>query len=220
MPGSDEDAALADLVQARFTAIPGAELSEQRFQASFGGEDVELRNVILVLPGRTERQVALIAGRDSAGGPGAASGIASTAALLELAAALGGSTHEKTLVLVSTDGASIGALGVRRFVRDYSEANLLDAAVVLSQPAAARPSPPLVIPWSSGPESTGIQLERTASAIVSDEVGRPAGDEDPARRALPARDSVRPRRAGPADRGGARLGPAFLRRGAAPAPRR
>lgn len=178
-PGSDQDAALADLVQARFAAIPGAELAEQRFQASFDGDDVELRNLILVLPGRTERQIALIAGRDSAAGPGAASGIASTAALLEIAAALGGSTHEKTLVLVSTDGASIGALGARRFIRDYSEANLLDTAIVLSQPAAVRPSPPLVIPWSSGPESTSIQLERTASAIVSDEVGRPAGDEDP-----------------------------------------
>jgi hypothetical protein len=81
VPGSDEDAALADLVQERFTAIPGAELSEQRFQASFGGEDVELRNLIMVLPGRTERQVALIAARDSAG-PGAASGSALNAGLL------------------------------------------------------------------------------------------------------------------------------------------
>jgi hypothetical protein len=179
-PGSEQDAAISDIVEARFGAIPGAELSEQRFQTEVDGDDVELRNLILVLPGRTERQVALLAGRDSAG-PGAASGIASTAALLEIAAALGGSTHDKTLVLVSTDGASSGALGARRFVRDYSEASLLDAAIVLSQPAAAQPAPPLVIPWSSGPESTGIQLERTASAIVSDEVGQPTGDEGPLR---------------------------------------
>lgn len=179
VPGSESDAALADVVQQRFTAIPGAELAEQRFEASYDGEDVELRNVIMSLPGRSERQVALIAGRDGIGGPGAGSGIASTAALLEIAAALAGSTHEKTIVIVSSDGASIGALGARRFVRDYSEASLIDAAIVISQPAAQSPERPFVVPWSAGAQSTGIQLERTANQIVSDEADRPAGDEDP-----------------------------------------
>ncbi|HET8976463.1 MAG TPA: M28 family peptidase, partial [Solirubrobacterales bacterium] len=189
-PGSDQDAALADVVEERFKTFETGELAEQRFTASSGGEDVELRNVIMVLPGQSERQVALLAPRDSAEGTGAASGIASTAALLEIATGLAGSTHEKTLVFVSTDGSTLGAAGARRFARDYSEADLLDAAIVLSQPAAADPRPPLVVPWSSGAQSTGVQLVETARAMVSEEVARPPGDESPLRElfrlALPA----------------------------------
>jgi Peptidase family M28 len=178
-PGSDADDALAELVKARFASIEGATVAEQRFDATFAGEDVELRNVILILPGQSERQVALIAGRDAADGAGATTSIASTAAMLEAAAGFSGSTHRKTLVFVSTDGDSIGALGSRRFVRDYSDTELLDGAIVLSQPAAAEPTPPLVIPWSTGPQSTASQLTETAIANVSKETGIPAGDEGP-----------------------------------------
>jgi peptidase M28-like protein len=178
-PGSEADNALAELVAARFTAIQGATVSEQRFEGSFGGEDVELRNLIAVLPGESDRQIALIASRDARDGTGATTSIASTAALLEIASSFSGTTHNKTLVFVSTDGDSIGALGARRFVNDYTGAGLIDAAVVLSQPASADPTEPLVIPWSSGPQSTATQLEETASRRVSEEVGVPAGDEGP-----------------------------------------
>ena len=178
-PGSDADEAIAELVKARFASVEGATVAEQRFEATFAGEDVELRNVILILPGQSERQVALIAGRDAADGAGATTAIASTAAMVEAAAGFSGSTHRKTLVFVSTDGDSVGALGARRFVRDYSDTELLDGAVVLSQPAAAEPTPPLVIPWSTGPQSSASQLTETAIATVSKETGTPAGDEGP-----------------------------------------
>ncbi|MGZ5355502.1 MAG: M28 family peptidase [Solirubrobacterales bacterium] len=183
-PGSEQDAALADAVVERFETFEAGQLSEQRFSGSLDGDEVELRNVIMVLPGQSERQVALLAPRDSLGGSGAASGVASTAALLEIAAGLAGSTHEKTLVFVSTDGSAAGAAGARRFARDYSDADVLDAAVVLSRPAAENPRPPLVIPWSSGPQSSGAQLVETARALVSEEVGRPPGDESPLRELL------------------------------------
>jgi hypothetical protein len=189
-PGSDADEALAELVAARFATIEGAEVSEQSFQGSFEGADVELRNVIAVLPGDSERQVALIAHRDVASGSGATTSIASTAALLEIAAGFGGSTHRKTVVFVSTDGGELGALGARRFADDYSDAALLDAAVVLSQPASADPRAPLVIPWSGDPESSSAELVATAGEAVSTEVGLPPGDEGPLdelfRLALPA----------------------------------
>src|SRR5262249_23745002 len=101
-----------------------------------------------------------------------------------------GSAHHKTLVFVSTDGSSIGALGARRFVRDYSDAGLLDAAIVLSQPAVQEPRAPLVIPWSTGAQSTASQLADTANSTVSKETATPAGDEGPLsdlfRLALPA----------------------------------
>ena len=67
---------------------------------------------------------------------------------------------------------------------------LLDAAIVLSQPAVQHPRAPLVIPWSSGAQSTASQLDDTANSTVSEEVGTPAGDEGPLadlfRLALPA----------------------------------
>ena len=178
-PGSDDDEALGEAVLARFKEIASMEVSEQRFKGSYDGDDVELRNLIGILPGPSERQVAVMAHRDVLEGSGAASSVASTAALLEIAAGFAGSTHEKTLVFVSTDGGSIGALGARRFANDYSNAELVDVIVVLSQPAAGNPTTPMVVPWSTGERSGGIRLSETARAMVSEQVDEPAGDESP-----------------------------------------
>lgn len=178
-PGSDADEAMGEFVLDRFKAIPSSEVAEQRFTGSFDGEDVDLRNLIVTLPGRSERQVVLIAPRDVAAGSGAATSISSTAILLEILAGFTGASHEKTLVFVSTDGSSIGAEGARRFIRDYSEKELLDAAIVVSQPTSADPQPPLIVPWSDGAQSTGSQLTVTANRTVSEEAEQPAGDPGP-----------------------------------------
>ena len=178
-PGSDAAGGLAEFVSARFQEIPSAEVAEQSFEGSFDDEDVPLRNLIVTLPGRSERQIAVIAHRDAAAGSGAATSIASTAALLEILSGFSGSSHEKTLVFVSTDGGGIGTLGARRFIADYTEKSLLDAAIVISQPAAPEPSPPFEIPWSSGPQSTSAALAVTANATLSEEAGEPAGDPGP-----------------------------------------
>jgi hypothetical protein len=189
-PGSESDKRLAEHVKSRFAAIDGATVSEQRFDGSFGGHDVELSNLIATLPGESHRQIALIAARDVAQGSGTTTSVAATAALLEIAESFSGSSHQKTLVFVSTDGSSIGALGAKRFIRDYSDASLLDAAIVISQPALSNPTAPLVIPWSTGPQSTASQLAETADSTVSKELAMPAGDEGPLddlfRLALPA----------------------------------
>jgi hypothetical protein len=177
--GSAADEKLAEQVRTRFTAIDGATVSEQTFEGSSGGHDVELRNLIAILPGESNRQIALIAPRDVARGSGATTSAAATAALLEIADSFAGSAHEKTLVFVSADGSSIGALGAKRFVRDYSDSDLLDAAVVLSQPALENLTAPLVIPWSTGPQSTAAALAETAGSTVSKELATPAGDEGP-----------------------------------------
>jgi len=189
-PGSGADDALAERVKAEFSSIGGATVSEQSFDGSFRGHDVELRNLIATLPGESSRQIALIAPRDVARGSGAVTSAAATAAMLEVAGSFSGSSHHKTLIFVSTDGSSIGALGAKRFVRDYSDSNLLDAAIVLSQPAVGEPTPPLMIPWSTGSESTASQLADSANATVSKEADGPAGGEGPVgdlfRLALPA----------------------------------
>jgi len=106
-----------------------------------------------------------------------ASSAAATGVLVELAESFGEATHDKTLVLVSTGGGGDGATGAREFADHYPERSLIDAALVISQPGAAQPEPPFVLPWSAGPQSTAIQLTRTAAATVSAEVGRPAGLE-------------------------------------------
>jgi hypothetical protein len=189
-PGSAADNAMAEQVKQQFSAIDGATVSEQRFSGTFHGHDVDLRNLIATLPGESDRQIALIAPRDVAQGSGAVTTAAATAAMLQIADSFSGSSNHNTLVFVSTDGSSIGALGAKRFVRDYTDAGLLDAAIVLSQPAVQRPAAPLVIPWSTGPQSTASQLDETASSIVSKEAATPAGDEGPLsdlfRLALPA----------------------------------
>src|SRR4051812_45734996 len=168
-PGSPADEAMAEQVKQQFSGIDGATVSEQSFGGSFNGHEVDLRNLIATLPGESDRQIALIAPRDVARGSGAVTTAASTAAMLQIANSFSGSSHHKTLVFVSTDGSSIGAQGARRFIRDYSDAGLVDAAIVLSQPAVQHPAAPLVIPWSTGPESTASQLEETANSIVSEE---------------------------------------------------
>ncbi len=189
-PGSAADEAMAEQVKQHFAAIDGVTVAEQRFGGTFHGNDVDLRNLIATLPGESDRQIALIAPRDVAQGSGAVTTAAATAAMLQIADSFSGSSHRRTLVFVSTDGSSIGAQGAKRFIRDYSDAGLLDAAIVLTQPAVRDPVAPLVIPWSTGDQSTASQIDETASSIVSKETGTPAGDEGPLsdlfRLALPA----------------------------------
>jgi hypothetical protein len=166
-PGSDGDARAADLVAKRFGKVEGGEVSEQRFQGTFEGDEVELRNVILTLPGESDRTIVVMAPRDSANVPGAASSAAATATLLELADDYEGTGHTKTLVFVSTDGASEGAAGAREFAESYAQRDLIDATVVISQPGSATPHQPFVIPYSSGKTSASIQLERTIERLVA-----------------------------------------------------
>ena len=67
-PGSPGDAALGELVQTRFRAL-GLETSRQRFFAEVDGREQELSNVIGRLRGRSDREVVIMAHRDSAGRP-------------------------------------------------------------------------------------------------------------------------------------------------------
>ena len=78
-PGSEGDRAIADLVAKRFAGVREGQVAEQRFDHNFEGEDLELRNVVLTLPGESARSVVVLAARDSASGPGAASSAAATA---------------------------------------------------------------------------------------------------------------------------------------------
>jgi hypothetical protein len=168
-PGSADDNAAADFVAARFEAIQGGSVSEQRFSASFGGDDVRMRNVSLVLPGLSDRRIVIAAARDCDGGPCAASSGAATGALLELASTFDGAPHQKTLVFVSTDGSAAGAAGAKILAEGLGEAPT-EAVIVISQPGSGLDRHPFVVPWSAGPQSTSIQLIESAREAVASEV--------------------------------------------------
>lgn len=176
-PGSDGDAAIAQMVAQRFRQAEGGLVSAQTFGGQFGGHGVELRNVILTLPGDTDRSVVIMAPRDSGSGPGAASSAAATAALLELVAELSGQSHTKTLVFVSTDGASAGALGAREFATGYRDLANVDAVVDLWQPGASVPRAPFVLHSSADPASASAQLVQTARQALADRTGLEPGAE-------------------------------------------
>jgi hypothetical protein len=168
-PGSEGDAAVGDLVLERFEAVEAGTAAVQAFDADVDDEERELRNLVLTLPGETDRAVLVAAPRDSASGPGAASSAAATAALLELAEVLGTTDHAKTFVLVSTDASTVGADGIRQFLDAFPDRDLIDAAVVLTQPGSSDPSPPYVLRHSIDDRSTSMQLVRTAEETIAEQ---------------------------------------------------
>ena len=173
-PGSDADNGTAALVLERFEEIASGTAAKQTFDAEVGGETQELQNVVLTLAGESDEVVLITAGRDSAEGPGTASSAAATAALMELAEALGGTEHAKTFVLVSTGASSEGAEGVRQFLDAFDERERVVAALSLVQPGAADPAPPFVLRHSTDDKSTSMQLVRIAEETLSEQ-----GDREP-----------------------------------------
>ena len=160
------------MVEKRFMSVSEGQVAEQRFDGSFDGKDVQLRNLILTLPGESPRSIVVLASRDSASGPGAASSAAATATLLELVDKLRTTRHTKTLVFVSTDGGSAGAAGAREFAEHFAQRNLIDGAVVLWQPGSATPRQPSLLDASDGSQSPSAQLVRTAEQALSEQTGR------------------------------------------------
>ncbi len=171
-PGSDGDGALADMVEKRFMSVSEGQVAQQSFDGSFDGKDVQLRNLILTLPGESPRSIVVLASRDSASGPGAASSAAATAALLELVDKLRTTRHTKTLVFVSTDGGSAGSAGAREFAEHFAQRSLIDGVVVLWQPGSATPRQPSLLDASDGSQSPSAQLVRTAEQALSEQTGR------------------------------------------------
>jgi hypothetical protein len=174
-PGSEGDMKAADLVAERFAQIESGTSSEQQFEASFDGDDVTLRNVLLTLPGESDSTIVVIAARDSAHEPAAASSAAATGVLVELGEALAVAGHEKTYVLASTSGVSEGATGAQELIDGLPETQHVEAVVVVSQPGATDPRRPFVVTTSTGTRSTSIQLSRSADNAVQTQVDESSG---------------------------------------------
>jgi Peptidase family M28 len=182
-PGSDGDAALADRVAETLgrpdrTQGPAFEVTRERAGA--------IETVIGVRPGLTSRRIVVLSHRDASSRPGLAE-LSATAAMLELARLFRARELRKTLVLVSTSGATEGFTGARAWSED-TDADAVDAVIVLGDMAGARPVKPWVVPWSLGAGPAPLALQRTVENAVRAEAGRPGGSRASAqwiRRALP-----------------------------------
>ena len=169
-PGSETDDAAADLIAERFGAIVAGTLAEQTVEADVDSEDVELRNVLLTLPGASDRAVLVIASRDSREGQGAPSSAAATGLLAELANELSIAQRQRTLILASTSGGSAEAEGAREIIDGLPERTTVDSVVVISQPGFDEPFGPFVV-TSSGAHGPPVGLAQTAEEILSERAG-------------------------------------------------
>ena len=185
--GSAGDSLIADFVNERFGEISGGTVTEQQFEAEVDGDDVSVRNVLLTLPGESERTIVVLAGRDTERGTGAASSAAATGALVELAGSLGIGGHQATYVLVSTSG---GAAGASAAVDAIGARSPVEAVIALAQPGPSHPSQPYLVTSSTAKTSASIQLRRTAAEVIADQVGtppsHPSAFESLARLAIPS----------------------------------
>lgn len=176
-PGSEGDAAVADLVRERFAQIEGGVLGEQTVESSHDGEDVTLENLLLTLPGQSPEVLLVLAHRDSAEGTGATTSAAATATLLELAESLGGTRHERTIVFASVSGSADGQDAIRELIEELQAPEGITAAIAIEQPGVTDPGPPFVVPGRAEPQSVNAQLLRTADDAASNQFARPAVDE-------------------------------------------
>jgi hypothetical protein len=177
VPGTPE-AAEAALWFGQTVSSFGLEVEEDAWTedvAELGS--VELRNMVVVVPGRSDRVVVVVAHRDNAGaGPGLGDNASGTSALIELArgyaprGAAGTPRPQRTLVLVSTDGGAYGGAGAARFAETSPYADAAFAAVVLDGIAGGgRPS---IAVAGDDPRSPAPALVRTALTRVAEQTGR------------------------------------------------
>jgi hypothetical protein len=186
-PGTEEDGRLADALADFFVAPEErgqrAPFTVRRTVAR--GRETDVQTVIATRPGASERQIVVLANRDGAG----LANLSATAALVELARVFKGRDLRKTLVLVSTSGATTGFSGARAWARASRDAPV-DAVLVLGDMAGTAIVKPWVVGWTGTARGTPLGLERAVQSAVRREVrsdpGGPRALGQWARRALPA----------------------------------
>ncbi len=173
VPGS-EGAAESAIWYRETVASLGLQTEEDVWAADIADlGDVELRNIVSVVPGRSDETIVVVAHRDNAGAEESLGENATgTALLIELARGFAAQEvgpdplPEHTLALVSTDAGAFGGAGAARFAESPLAASAL-AVVVLD---LSRGRPRLAIAGDE-PVSPARTLVRTASARFSEEVG-------------------------------------------------
>jgi hypothetical protein len=134
-----------------------------------------LVNVMGRRAGRTRSQLVIVAARDARGVPDATGSAADTAALLELARAFEGRPSQRTLLLASVDGSTLGEVGAERLARRLGEPDLVQAVLVVSNLGSRERRGSLIVPWSNDTRRTGIGLQRTVADSIREELEEEVG---------------------------------------------
>src|SRR3954451_16996726 len=154
--GSVDDNHMADLVEQAFKAPDetsgNTPFTVRRIVTPSRGRD--LTTIVATRPGQSERRIVLLAHRDGAG----LANLSGTAALLELSRVLKSRELRKTLVLVSTSGATTGFEGARAWARTQP-AGLVDGVIVLGDMAGTRLAKPWVVGWAPSPAAALLGVE-------------------------------------------------------------
>jgi Peptidase family M28 len=169
--GSADDHALADRVASTLAAPDRTQRPAFRVARE---RDGDIETVIGVRPGLSSRRVVVLTHRDAHASAPALAELSGTAAMLELARLFRARELRKTLVLVSTSGATDGFTGARAWA-DGAADGPVDAVIVLGDLASERVAKPWVVPWSRDPGPASLALQRTAENAVRAEVGQPPG---------------------------------------------
>jgi hypothetical protein len=169
-PGSAGDNGLADRV-ARVLRAPGQRGEGSTFQVTRSTTDArtptgktEIETVVGIRPGLSSRRIVVLSHRDSRERPGLAD-LSGTAALLELARVFKTRDMTKTLVLVSTSGATTGFAGARAWAKDNA-GTPVDGVIVLGDMGGTRVRKPWVVSWPAAPNPVPLGLERTVQAAA------------------------------------------------------
>src|SRR3954454_16403303 len=157
-PGTDGDLAAAGQVASNLRAQHFA-VTVDRFRS----DDSDLVNVVGRRIGESPRQLVVVAARDADRVPDRAGSAADTASLIEIARTLEGRVTQKTLVLASLDGSTLGSAGARRFVSQLRSAGPVEAIVVISDTGVAHARGSLLVPWSETTARTGLKFQRTVA---------------------------------------------------------
>jgi hypothetical protein len=168
--GSDGDRQIARRVAKAFRAS-GFVVEPQRFSHA----DRQLVNVIGRRAGTSRRQIVIVADRDARAVPDAPGSAADTAALIGLARALQGRPTDKTLVLVSLDGGTLGEVGARELLSELPGPGLVDGVLAMSDLAAPHRRGAYVQAWSTDERRAGIGLQRTVAESIRQELGSNPG---------------------------------------------
>ena len=155
-PGSAGDRGAANQVAATLRA--------QHFTVTvdrFGDDGKDLVNVVGRRIGESTRQLVVVAPRDADRVPDLAGSAADTASLGEIARTLEGRVTQKTLVLASVDGSTLGAAGAQRLAGQLGSYGPVEAVLVLTDTGVANANGSLLVPWSDTTARGGVRLQRT-----------------------------------------------------------
>lgn len=177
-PGTPDAARASDWFRSQVQPY-GIDVRTQPFAADVPGYGrIQLQNLIATVRGRSDRRIVVVAHRDALPvGPGANDNASGTAALIVLARSYATPIQEEderqgpahTIVFLSADGGSLGALGAAHYAATEGE----DVDAVIALDAIAGLGPARLELAGDRPRSPGWTLVRTASLRITEQTGRP-----------------------------------------------